>query len=151
MLRRLGESASLPPLRAAMPGPGTTSGPHAAPCHQNRAADGAGADAQLLRHLAVVVQVASLVTGGGSERLAAHLDSGTSRDPGDGGSVDSEAFGDLLDGHPGCVGVEELLTLRVAQTSLRFECLGRDWAAPIASGGIVRVERRESASSADYG
>lgn len=51
--------------------------------------------------------------------------------------MDAEAFGDLLHGHPGCVGVDELLTLRVAQTSLRFECLGCDWAALIASGGSL--------------
>ena len=48
--------------------------------------------------------------------------------------MDSEAFSDLLHGHPRHVGVDELLTLRVAQTSLRFEGLGCDWAALIASG-----------------
>lgn len=57
-----------------------------------------------------------------------------SDDPCDRRSMYSEAFGDLLHRHPGHVGVDEFLTLRVAQTSLRFECLGCDWAALITSG-----------------
>jgi hypothetical protein len=67
-------------------------------------------------------------------RPVAHSDSAAGGDPGDRSSVDSEAFRDLLHWHPRHVGVDEFLTLRVAQTSLRLECLGCDWAALIASG-----------------
>ena len=105
---------------------------------ENSAAYCAGADAELLRDLSQaligVVQLAGLRAGGEGEGLAAHLDPGIGGDLGDGGSVDSKSFGDLLHGHSGCVGVEELLTLRVAQTGLRFQGLGCDWTALIASG-----------------
>lgn len=53
--------------------------------------------------------------------MAAHLDSSARSDLGDGGSVNSEAFSDLLHGHPGHVSPDGLLTLRVAQMSLRHE------------------------------
>lgn len=152
---QVGEPAIGRPLRAAKRGVGTTSGAHVAAGPKHCTADGAGADAQLRRHLSeastAVVQAASFFTGRGGERLVAHLDSGTSHDPGDSGSVDSEVLRDLLDGHAGCVGVEELLTLRVAQTSLRLECLGLRLGRADRFERIVRVERRGSVSFADYG
>lgn len=68
---------------------------------------------------------------------ASYVDSGAGGDPGDRRSVGSEAFRDLFHGHAGHVGVDELLTLRVAQTSLRSECFRCDRAALIASGGLT--------------